>query len=242
MESTCVERSEERERRQPYPSAVSPPRRVFMTGATGYLGRPLTEALLTRGHRVQALVRAASVARLAPRVEPVLGDALDPSPWARAVRAGDVVVQLVGVAHPSPRKAPEFERLDRGSAEATAQVARSAGASRLVYVSVAQPAPIMQAYIAARAAGEAAVRATGLPATILRPWYVLGPGHRWPLLLWPFYGMASLLPRSRATARRLGLVTRAQMLAALIQAIESTEPGVEIVEVPEIRRALAGQA
>lgn len=213
-----------------------------MTGATGYLGRPLTEALVARGHGVQALVRAASLARLAPRVEPVLGDALDPSSWARAVRAGDVVVPLVGVAHPSPRKAPELERLDRGSAEATAQVARSAGASRLVYVSVAQPAPIMQAYVAARAAGEAAVRATGLPATILRPWYVLGPGHRWPLLLWPFYAISSLLPRSRATARRLGLVTRAQMLAALIRAIESTEPGVEIVEVPDIKRARAGQS
>ena len=34
---------------------------------------------------------------------------------------------------------------------------------------------MMHAYIAARTQGEALVRATGIPATILRPWYVLGP-------------------------------------------------------------------
>ena len=37
-------------------------------------------------------------------------------------------------------------------------------------------------------------------------------------------------------------MTRAQMLAALIRAIESTEPGVEIVEVPDIKRARGRQS
>ena len=46
---------------------------------------------------------------------------------------------------------------------------------------------MMKAYIAARTEGEALVRATGIPATILRPWYVLGPGHWWPYALLPFY-------------------------------------------------------
>jgi uncharacterized protein YbjT (DUF2867 family) len=96
----------------------------------------------------------------------------------------------------------------------------------------------MRAYAAARAAGEAAVHAARVPATIIRPWYVLGPGHRWPLLLLPLYALAALVPRTRATARRLALVTRAQMLAALIEAIESTSPGVTLVEVPEIKRAV----
>jgi uncharacterized protein YbjT (DUF2867 family) len=209
-----------------------------MTGATGYLGRPLTEALLARGHEVRALVRPSSVARLAPRTRPVVGDALEPAAWSSAIRPGDVVVQLVGVAHPSPRKAPDFERLDRVSAETTARIAGAAGAARLVYVSVAQPAPIMRAYAAARAAGEAAVHAARVPATIIRPWYVLGPGHRWPLLLLPLYALAALVPRTRAAARRLALVTRTQMLAALVEAVESNAPGVTLVEVPEIKRAI----
>jgi len=119
----------------------------------------------------------------------------------------------------------------------TAEVARAARASRLVYVSVAQPAPVMRAYIAARAAGEMAIRATGLPATIIRPWYVLGPGRRWPLLLLPFYALAILFPAARTTARRLALVTRDQMIATLVSAIEDEHPGVNVVEVPDIKRA-----
>ena len=48
----------------------------------------------------------------------------------------------------------------------------------------------------ARAEGEALLRASGIPSTILRPWYVLGPGHRWPLALLPFYWLAALLQGS----------------------------------------------
>ncbi len=92
----------------------------------------------------------------------------------------------------------------------------------------------MQDYIAARAAGEAAVRATGLPASILRPWYVLGPGHRWPYLLLPLYGVAWLFPGSRATARRLGLIRRPTMIRALVRAIQSDRPGVEVLDVPAL--------
>ena len=82
--------------------------------------------------------------------------------------------------------------------------------AQLVYVSVAQPAPVMQAYIDARAA--AAIVEAQLTATIVRPWYVLGPGHRWPLLLSPLYQLAEWVPVTRATARRLGLVTLAQIV------------------------------
>ncbi len=75
-----------------------------------------------------------------------------------------------------------------GSIRATARAATSAKASHIVYVSVAHPAPVMRAYIAAREEGEALIAATGIAATILRAWYVLGPGHRWPIVLAPLYG------------------------------------------------------
>ena len=53
-------------------------------------------------------------------------------------------------------------------------------------------------------------------ATVLRPWYVLGPGHRWPYMLVPFYWLMERVPSKRETAQRLGLVTHAQMIAALL--------------------------
>jgi len=210
---------------------------VFVTGATGYLGRPLVERLLERGHSVRALVRAASASRLPPSAEPVVGDALDGATYASRVRQGDVFVHLVGVAHPSPAKAAEFRSIDLASVVAATEAARGAGASRFVYVSVAQPAPVMKDYIEARRAGEAKVRQTGLPATILRPWYVLGPGHRWPCLLLPLYGAAWLLPGTRESVRRLGLIRLPTMVRALAGAVESERPGVEVLDVPALRAA-----
>jgi nucleoside-diphosphate-sugar epimerase len=76
-------------------------------------------------------------------------------------------------------------------------------------------------------------------ATILRPWYVLGPGHRWPYALIPLYWLAERIPSMRNGARRLGLVTIDQMVNALFHAASRTAHGVEIIEVPGIRGARA---
>ena len=94
----------------------------------------------------------------------------------------------------------------------------------------------MHAYIAARSACEAELQVSGLNATILRPWYVLGPGHRWPYALIPFYWLAERISSTREGARRLGLVTVEQMLKALVAAVDQPASGVRGIEVPAIRR------
>jgi uncharacterized protein YbjT (DUF2867 family) len=120
--------------------------------------------------------------------------------------------------------------------EAAVAAASTAEIRHFVYVSVAHPAPAMQAYVAARMQGERLLRESGLPATVLRPWYVLGPGHWWPAMLLPAYWVAGLLPGSRETARRLGLVTLSQMIRALVHSIEEPVASYRILDVPHIRR------
>jgi uncharacterized protein YbjT (DUF2867 family) len=220
-------------------------RQVFVTGGTGYIGLALLDALVTRGHTVRALVRPTSAARLPAGVGPVFGNALDAESYADEVPPADTFVQLVGTPHPAPRKAAEFARVDLPSGLAAVSASVQAKVRHLVYVSVAHPAPVMQAYIDARTAVEARIReacaTSWLAATILRPWYVLGPGHRWPYLLAPLYALGRALPATRAGAQRLGLVTRAQMIAALVEAVEhppdgsSSEP--RVWEVPRIARS-----
>jgi uncharacterized protein YbjT (DUF2867 family) len=217
-------------------SGTAPPRDVFVTGGTGYIGRVLVAALLGRGHRVKALVRPGSGTRLPGGATTVTGDALHGLSYAGHIAPADTFVHLVGVAHPGPAKAQEFLRVDLASVAAAVPAAVTAGIRHFVYVSVAQPAPVMRAYVAARARGEALVRESGLPATLLRPWYVLGPGHWWPLVLLPGYAVGALLPATRAGARRLGLVTRGQMVRALVHAVEQPAGGVRVLEVPDIRR------
>ena len=212
---------------------------VLVTGGTGYVGRPLIGALLARGHRVRALCRGSSASRVPSGASAVIGDALAADSIAAALRPGDTVVQLVGTPHPAPSKAAEFVRVDLASVQAAVLAARRIGVAHFVYVSVAHPAPVMHAYIAVRTEGELAISDAGLTATILRPWYVIGPGHRWPVALLPIYAVASLVPAWRSGASRLGLVTLKQMVAALTRAVENPpEEGFRrILEVPAIRDA-----
>ena len=209
---------------------------VFVTGGTGYMGSALIPVLKGRGHEVRALVRPGSEGKLPPGCQLVFGDALDAGSFASQVPPSDTFVQLVGYPKPDPRKAQQFRDVDLRSGLAAVKAASGAGVEHFIYVSVAHPAPIMQVYIQPRVEVEEAIRASGLNATILRPWYVLGPGHRWPYVLLPAYWVMELIPGKSETARRLGLVTLKQMINALVEAVENPARGVRVGEVPEIRR------
>jgi len=211
-------------------------RKVFIAGATGYMGSRLAAELLRRGHAVSGLVRPGSEARLPAGCRPVTGNALDGGSFTNAVDA-DTYVQLVGVAHPSPAKAQQFRDIDEKSFDASLSVALAKRVGHFVYVSVAHPAPAMHAYIEVRSRCEDKLQQSGLNATILRPWYVLGPGHYWPYALKPFYWLARQFSSTREGAERLGLVTLKQMIAALVVSVETPARGVRILEVPEIAKA-----
>lgn len=211
-------------------------RRVVISGATGYLGRSLAERLAARGHAVVAVVRAGSGPRAPRGSVPFEANALSADAVAPALTSGDTLVHLVGTPRPSPTKGAEFRAVDLPSIEASARAARQGGVGHLVYVSVAHPAPIMRDYIEVRRRGEALVTESGVPATVLRPWYVLGPGHWWPIALVPLYWLARTWPPSREAAVRLGLVTHAQMLNALVWSVEQPPAsGVRVLDVPAIR-------
>jgi uncharacterized protein YbjT (DUF2867 family) len=198
-------------------------------------GQPVDPLLLSHGHRVKALAREQSTHKVPKGCAVAIGNALDGASYRHLLNGCDTFVQLVGVSHPGPAKARQFVEIDLKSGLEAVQTATAAGISHFVYVSVAHPAPLMQAYIDVRSRCERALRDGGLNSTILRPWYVLGPGHRWPYVLIPFYKLAEAWPSTRACARRLGLVTFSQMINALSRSIDNPPQGVRILEVPEIR-------
>lgn len=208
---------------------------VFVTGGTGYMGSRLIPLLVQCGHEVKALVRRGSETKLPAGTKPVVANPLRMDSYTEQVRGADTFVHLIGVAHPSPAKAKEFREIDLLSAQVAVKAARDAGIGHFIYLSVAQPAKMMQAFIAVRSEGERMIRESGMPATFVRPWYVLGPGHRWAYVLLPFYWVCERLPATRESARRLGLVTISQMLDTLVWAVENPADGVRILDVPKIR-------
>jgi uncharacterized protein YbjT (DUF2867 family) len=209
---------------------------VFITGGTGYVGRRLIPVLQKQGCTVRALVRAGSEKRLPPGCDIVVGNALDRTTFESSIERDSTFVQLVGVPHPSPAKERQFYEIDLVSAKASIDAAKARDVDHFVYVSVAQPAPVMKAYQTSRAIAEGHLAHSELTHTILRPWYVLGPGHRWPYVLKPFYWLAEHRASTRASALRLGLVTIDQMVATLALVVAAPPKSSRIVTVPEIRR------
>jgi uncharacterized protein YbjT (DUF2867 family) len=211
---------------------------VFITGGTGYIGSRLIPLLLQRGHAVKTLVREGSENKLTSGASSVIGDALQTDSYTEHVRGADTFVHLIGVPHPSPAKAAQFRNIHLVSIQVAIRAAQNAGIRHFVYLSVAQPAPVMKAFLEVRAQGESMIRESGIPATFVRPWYVLGPGHLWAYGLLPFYWIAQRLPSTRESAQRLGLITIRQMLDALTWTIENPPSETRILDVPRIRQTV----
>lgn len=219
--------------------SIFTPLDILITGGTGYIGTHLIPVLLARGHRVRVLARAESADRVAAGATAVVGDALDSKSMEAALRPGDTLIHLVGTPRPAASKADQFEKVDLISIRAAVAAAKSAAVSHLVYVSVAQPAPVMQAYLWVRTLGETMIREAGLTATILRPWKVLGANRSSSLIMKPLYRLAERIPGLGPTVQRLGPVSIQQMVNALVHAVENPPASARqwIVDVPKIKSA-----
>lgn len=210
---------------------------IFITGGTGYIGSRLIRKLVDRGHEVIALVRKGSEHKMAPGAKTIIADPFDARSFQDFVPPQSVFVQLLGVPHPSPKKKELFCKIDLESVKASAEAASFAGVAHFVYISVSMsPTKIMKDYQDVRREGELLLQARNFDCSFIRPWYVLGPGHWWPIVLLPFYGIAEIIPSIRQEARSKGLVTINQMIRILIRAIEADSQKLSVIEIPSIRK------
>src|SRR4029078_11369340 len=92
---------------------------------------------------------------------------------------------------PSPSKKQQFLDVDLKSIQESISAAKDKGIEHFIYISVA-PNEIMRDYSDVRMQGEKLILENFRNATFIRPFYVLGPGHYWPLLLTPIFKLLSL--------------------------------------------------
>jgi len=150
--------------------------RVFVTGASGFVGRSVVARLRAEGHAAVALVRPNSLRPLAPAddLEIVSGDVRDAALVARAARGCDAAIHLAGIIR--ERGANTFEAVHVRGTENVVSACRSAGIRRLIHMSAhgaALGAPA--AYLRSKEAADSTVRESGLDWTILRPAVIHGP-------------------------------------------------------------------
>lgn len=212
---------------------------IFITGSTGYIGTRLIKKLIARGHQVVALVRKGSEAKIPAGAEIVVANPFDSMSFQNQIPKNAVFIQLLGVSHPSPKKKELFRQIDLLSVKASANAASAAGASHFVYISVSMSETnIMKDYQAVRKEGEAYCISKNLNCSFIRPWYVLGPGHWWPIILLPFYGIAELIPSWRQKARAKALVTISQMVSTLVNIVEAEPQKLRVAEIAQIKKTV----
>lgn len=167
--------------------------KIFLTGATGFVGRHLVPALLRDGHHIRCLVRSASKADLLQKLgcEIVLGDLLDSHAWEGSLRGTELLVHLATLH----RGAPSLIR--RTNAEGTARLIQEAQArkvKKILYLStVTAAANPRWPYAHSAWLAEESMRQSSLSSTILRCSVIVGPGdpflggilhvaQRWPVV------------------------------------------------------------
>jgi nucleoside-diphosphate-sugar epimerase len=119
---------------EPVPERSAPAPLVVVTGANGFVGSHVCDALVDRGATVRAVVRRAGTAPRVPGVEEQVGDFSDPVFAADVVAGAEAVVTTV---HPMGEDRATQERVAVEGTPVLARVARDAGVGRLVHVSTA---------------------------------------------------------------------------------------------------------
>lgn len=153
--------------------------KIFLTGASGFVGSYILQALLDEGHDVRCLVHSRAIDSVNPRVESVKGSILDPAGLEGSMADCDAVVHLVGIIEERPGKGITFESVhDEGTLHVVQEATRS-GITRFIHMSAnGARADGVARYQTTKWAAENHVREAGFAHwTLFRPSIVFGdPG------------------------------------------------------------------
>jgi len=167
---------------------MRPLHRVFVTGATGFVGRTVIQALRAEGYVVRCLVRRGSEPDLrgVEAIERVEGDVLSRQTLEEGMAGCDAVVHLVGIIREHGPTNTTFYRVHVQGTGNVVAAAASVGVRRYIHMSaLGAREGARSRYHQTKWAAEEAVHACSLPWTIVRPSVIYGRGDGFvSLLVW----------------------------------------------------------
>ena len=156
---------------------MSARQRILMLGGSGFVGRHVAAKLSAAGHDIVVITRRRERARhllLLPTVQVVEGDPCDSAVLARYAAGATASINLVGVLHERGRQT--FERAHVELPGLLVAACKGAGIRRILHLSALGAGPDAPSrYLRSKAAGEAAIAASGLAWTLFRPSVIFGP-------------------------------------------------------------------
>lgn len=179
------------------------PRRVVVTGGTGFVGRVVCERLFERDAGTPIVVPTRQLPQgqaiqMLPTVELLRCSVHEPQQLAAVFDGADALVHLVAILH---GRAADFDRVHVELPRKLAAACRAAGVRRVVHVSALGVAPdAPSAYLRSKAAGEAVWRDSGLDVTIVRPSVIFGAEDRFTNLFVRLQRWLPVLPLAGADA------------------------------------------
>jgi len=156
---------------------------VFLTGATGFVGKHMVQRLLAEGHAVRALLRVppGEKARVVQGFRQegdfryVQGDVVSGSGLAAAMKGCDAVLHLVGIIVEKAKNT--FDAVHHIGTRNVVEAAKRNGIKRFIQMSaLGVRKDGVAAYQTSKWKGEEEVRGSGIPYCILRPSVIFGPG------------------------------------------------------------------
>lgn len=199
-------------------------RLAAVTGATGFLGAAIVQALGRRGFDLRLLARRDPIREAWTGLEPevVIGGLSDARALARLCDGADVVVHCAGLV-----KARDPATFREVNVEGARRVALAAGpdAHVLLVSSLAAREPQLSDYAASKREGEIAAAAIlGERITVVRPPAIYGPGDRETFALFQAASKTPILPVF-SPAARIAMIHVADAAAQIAALAERTPMG-----------------
>lgn len=160
---------------------------LLITGGTGFVGGYILEALDGKIARNQVRILARGgkdLGKLASQgYDTIPGSVTSKEDLKRAMQGVDTVIHLVAIIRQDKARGQTFDRVIGEGTENVAQAAKEAGVKRIISMSALGATNESTPYFRNKIRGEKAVKASGIPYTIFRPSFLIGPGGEFTALL-----------------------------------------------------------
>lgn len=196
--------------------------RIGVTGATGFIGRHLTEQLKDCGHEIVILSRRPI--EVDAKVRVVVGSLQDRAALENFVSDVDAIIHIAGIVRAT--NVDLFREVNAAATEQLALIARDAGCQRFLLVSsLSARSPEVSQYAASKRLGEELAAAAFDPGqlVIVRPPAVYGPGDEVTL---PIFKQicAGLLFAPRVPGGRFSMIYVRDLARLLATVVEAKSP------------------